>query len=297
MSVPDNLTGRERQGRRASALRSPGRVAVMPQFRARQQSRRPRAVGLALLRHLRARTVPSGPPARRRYAPETRALRMAALVTCFLLVLFAPLTRAAPRNNRKVVFLVARSEIQDPFFRHSVVLMLPLTTTPLVVGLIVNKPTRVQLGKLFPESLATGSRSELAYFGGPVEVGVASAVFRASASPAKALRLYGNVYLTFDADLIADYLKKPQLSSKLRLFLGRAQWAPEQLKAEFRQGGWYRIEADGDLVFTSDPNSLWRVLHTQAAPGKYVRYRVPSTLRPGTTQPNFAEQGQTVLAN
>jgi putative transcriptional regulator len=196
------------------------------------------------------------------------ACRKAGLIACLLLLLVGPSAFGAQHASNKVVFLVARRQVQDPFFEHSVVLMLPLTTTPLIVGLIVNKPTKVQLGKLFPENLAVGNRTEAAYFGGPVDAGVASAVFRSTATPKKALRLYENIYLTFDADLIANYLTQQQMSSKLRLFLGRAQWAPEQLKDELGRGGWYRVEADGNLVFTSDPNSLWRLLHGRAGPGK-----------------------------
>jgi putative transcriptional regulator len=195
----------------------------------------------------------------------------AAILACLVLLLSAPFAHGAQRSNRKVVLLVARSEVRDPFFRQSVVLMLPLARGPLVVGVIVNKPTKVQLGRLFPENLAAENRSELAYFGGPVDVAVASVVFRSETAPKNALHLYNKVYLTFDAGLIDSYLKKPERSSTLRLFLGRAQWAPEQLKDEFSRGGWYRMEADGDLVFTSDPNSLWRDLHTQATPGKYVK--------------------------
>jgi putative AlgH/UPF0301 family transcriptional regulator len=205
----------------------------------------------------------------------------AGLLACVLLTLLGPSLPGAQHNGSKVVFLVARRQVHDPFFQQSVVLMLPLTNTPLIMGLIVNKPTRMLLGKLFPGDLAVENQTEPAFFGGPVEVGVASAVFRSLTTPKDALRLCRNVYLTFDADLINAFLQKPQ---PLRLFLGRAQWAPDQLKDEFGRGGWYRIQADGDLLFSSDPNNLWQELHTRAEPSKYARYRV-------------AQPSQTVLAN
>jgi putative transcriptional regulator len=203
------------------------------------------------------------------------------LFACLALGLLGPSARGGQNHESKMQFLVARNEVRDPFFWHSVVLMLPTTSTSIIVGIIVNKPSRVALSKLFPESLAPENRTEPAYFGGPVDVDIPSVVFRSSTAPKKALRLYGNVYLTFDSDLITASLQKSQPSSKVRLFLGRAQWAPGQLRVEVSRGGWYRIPADGDLIFSSDPDSLWQKLHAQAAPSRYVKYEAPYGSRAG----------------
>jgi len=45
--------------------------------------------------------------------------------------------------------------------------MVPTTGEPLIVGLVVNKPTRLPLVKIFPESPALKDRTENAYMGGP----------------------------------------------------------------------------------------------------------------------------------
>lgn len=203
--------------------------------------------------------------------------RAAGLVLgCVLLGSVAPRTLAAQDSNSQAVFLVARNEIQDPFFSHSVVLMLPIKNSPMVVGLIVNKPTRMTLGKLFPDSPALQSRTEHAYFGGPVDVGVPCAVFHTSNPPEHALRVYGNVYLTFDSDSINNIFQNAPPNSTPHLFLGRAQWAPGQLENEIARGSWYRVQAQGDLIFGSNIQGLWRKLHDQAAPSKYIQYRLPA---------------------
>jgi putative transcriptional regulator len=196
---------------------------------------------------------------------------------CLLVGLLCPSTRAAQHNESKAVFLIARRQIQDPYFEQSVVLMLPLANGPVIVGLIINKPTIMPLGKLFSGRVAPGNRADHAYFGGPVDVDVPCVIFRASTPPKSwALRLYGNVYLSFDSRLITRVLRKGQPSSSLRVFLGRAQWAPEQLENEMQEGGWYRMKAEGDLVLIPDPRNLWQKLHNQAAPSKYIKYRLPS---------------------
>lgn len=197
------------------------------------------------------------------------------LVVSLLAAVFALPVHAAEKNKEQIDLLVARTEVKDPYFSHSVVLMLPETQTQLVVGLIINKPTRLTVGKLFPDTPELKGRTESAYFGGPVDIRTPSIVFQSSTEPENAVKLYGNVYLTFDSDLITKAFQRPQSDDRTRLFLGRAQWAPGQLQNEIRQGGWYRIRAEGDLVFSSHPENLWPTLHSRAAPSKYIRYELP----------------------
>jgi putative transcriptional regulator len=207
------------------------------------------------------------------------------LLFCLLTVISGPPVRAAQKGNSQVELLIARNQVNDPYFRHSVVLMLPETETQLVVGLIINRPTRLTLSRLFPDSPELKARTEHAYFGGPVDVRTPSVVFRSEKKPDNAVRLFGNVYLTFDSDLISSAFKSSKPGSGPRMFLGRAQWAPGQLENEIRLGGWYRIKAEGDLVFSPDPDNLWQTLHARAAPSKYIRFRPlspgsqPSTLK------------------
>jgi putative transcriptional regulator len=201
------------------------------------------------------------------------------LLVCLISAFFEPPGCAAQKAKTQVDLLIARNQVQDPYFHHSVVLMLPEAETQLVVGLIINKPTHLTLRRLFPDSPEMKGRTEAAYFGGPVDVRTPSIVFRSSTEPDDAVRLYGNVYLTFDSDLITKAFQERQTSSRMRLFLGRAQWAPGQLQNEIRQGGWYRIQAEGDLVFSPHPDNLWPTLHSRAVPSKYIRYEAPSHAR------------------
>jgi len=203
------------------------------------------------------------------------------LLVSILLGFLAPSARGAQNNGNQAVFLVARRQIHDPFFEQSVVMMLPATGSPLIVGLIINKPTRVTLGKLFPDSPELQNRTEPAYFGGPVDVRVPSVVFHSPTAPERALHLYGDVYLTFDPDVIATAFQNSEPASIPHLFLGRAQWAPAQFKNEIQRGSWYRVRAESDLIFNANPQGLWRTLHDRAAPSKYIRYRLPANPAPG----------------
>jgi|YelNatPaOPRAMG01_1025707.scaffolds.fasta_scaffold59651_2 putative transcriptional regulator len=197
------------------------------------------------------------------------------LLACILSGLLGPTARGADESKNKLEFLIARNQVNDPFFRHSVVVILPTTGTVLIVGLIINKPTHMTIGKLFPDSPELKARTDEAFFGGPVDVHTPSIVFESASVPENALKLYGDVYLTFDPDLISRSFQSPSSNFRPRLFLGRAQWAPGQLQNEIRRGGWYRLQAEGDLIFSSKPEDLWPRLHARAAPSKYIQYRLP----------------------
>jgi putative transcriptional regulator len=179
------------------------------------------------------------------------------------------------KPKSQLLFLVAREPVLDPFFERSVVLMLPLQGEPLIVGLVVNKPTLVPLTKLFPESPTWKNRPDNAYMGGPVDMSVPSLVFHAAKAPKQAMPLYGDVYLSFDSKLISKLMQEPKQSGELRLFLGRAQWAPEQLQGEALEGSWYSLRAEGDVIFDHDAEHLWRRLHDRAQPPSDVDYVLP----------------------
>jgi putative transcriptional regulator len=208
-------------------------------------------------------------PARRRWWR-----RAGMLLAAVLLALFSPLARGADGKDSKLLFLVARSQVRDPFFEKSVVLMLPLVDTPIEVGLILNKTSPVPLSKLLPDNPAAAARTEPIRFGGPVDVHVPGLIFHSAQAPDNSLQLYGDVYLIFDADQISALLQNLPPASKMVFFLGRAQWSPEQLDNEIHRGDWYELHEDGSLIFTANPKTLWETLHGRAA-NKYTKEKIP----------------------
>jgi putative transcriptional regulator len=179
------------------------------------------------------------------------------------------------KANSKLLFLVARPSILDPIFERSVVVMVPLEGEPLIVGLIVNKPTRLALRDLFPKSPALKKRSDIAFMGGPVDMSSPALVFHASKPPRQAMLLYDDVYLSFDGRYIASRLQDSKQTGGLRLFLGRAQWAPEQLQGEALRDSWYSLRAEGEVIFEGDSEKLWSTLHERARPSSNILYRIP----------------------
>jgi putative transcriptional regulator len=170
-------------------------------------------------------------------------------------------------------FLVASRNLPGPFFQKSVVLMLPFKAGPLLVGLIINKPSKIKVRDLFPNSPELQKLETMAYFGGPVdaEVAVRSAIFRSKTPLSKATLVFGDVYVSFDPDAIVALEQNPQQASTLRVFVGRAQWDPDQFEGEVALGAWHSLRGGADSIFTTLPEMLWPRLIEQAEPKSLVR--------------------------
>jgi putative AlgH/UPF0301 family transcriptional regulator len=205
--------------------------------------------------------------------------RAAVLLVLSLLGAWGNFSWGEQETKDKPLFLVARPSIRDPYFAQSVVLMLPIKGEPLIVGLIINKSTRLPLSELFPDSPAMKNRSEKAYFGGPVDPAVPALVFHSPRPPKATIPLYDDVYVSFDAEFISKLLHDPKQTGDLRLFLGRAQWAPEQLQGEALEGSWYSLRAEGEVIFDRDPEHVWERLHRRAKPPERVENRLPQPSR------------------
>jgi putative AlgH/UPF0301 family transcriptional regulator len=91
--------------------------------------------------------------------------------------------------------------------------------------------------------------------------------------------LYDDVYLSFDPKLISKLLQDPKQTGDMRLFLGRAQWAPEQLEGEALRGSWYSLRAEGEVIFDRDSEHLWKRLHERAQPQNNVENQIVQPAR------------------
>jgi putative transcriptional regulator len=199
----------------------------------------------------------------------------AAFVFCICFVVVASPAFPAQDKPKKgddantTDFLVARRDLGDPLFKESVVFMLPSSlfeTKEPVVGLIINRPGRVALSEIFPDDKDLKDRSEMAYFGGPVDTRSPSLIFRSSRESKGAQLLFDDVYISFDQNFVENAIKKPGDKTDLRLFLGRSQWSAEQLQDEVVRGAWYSLRAETKLIFSADPKYMWLDLLGRANP-------------------------------
>jgi len=209
---------------------------------------------------------------------RSRGVLLLVPLALFLLALTAwAAGGAAQEATDKPLYLVARPELHNPFFQESVVLMLPLHDQEprLIVGLIVNKPGRILLSQVFPGERRLRDRTDTVYFGGPLEIETPGALFRAAKPSKKAIHLYQDVYISFDRDLIVGMLKKAKPGADVRVFLGRAQWSPEQLQHEMSLGAWYSERAESSWIFSPTSQDSWHLLLQRAQPGPIAKLQLP----------------------
>jgi putative AlgH/UPF0301 family transcriptional regulator len=145
-------------------------------------------------------------------------------------------------------------------FQQSVILMLPSDEPPLIAGVIINKPTNVTLGNLLKPPLSPENRNQKVYFGGPVDLTAPLLVIRSTRPPKSAIQLWNNVYAVVDASSISDVLRDSRTGNDARLYLGRAQWAQEQLRGELLEGAWTVVPLRAELIFEQDTAKIWPML-------------------------------------
>lgn len=179
-----------------------------------------------------------------------------ALALLLLIGVHTPATAAGEATPRSAIVLTARDGLPDPNFESSIVLVANnVASGPF--GIILNRPTRVTLGQLFPDIANMPLHDERVYFGGPVEIGALSFLVRSPTPPEHAVQIVADVYLSRDRDLLRTLLEHGATRDTVRVFIGYAGWEPDQLENEIGRGDWKGTPATADTIFAPGPEHPW----------------------------------------
>jgi putative transcriptional regulator len=155
--------------------------------------------------------------------------------------------------------LVATGDMPDPRFARTVVYIVRHDANG-AQGLVVNRPLReIPLALLLEQaSLPSESVQGMVWLhaGGPVETGRLTVLHTGEYAGDRTLAVKDGISLTWNPDILSAMAqgKGPRRS----LFaLGYAGWAPGQLEAEMKAGGWVRAAADQALLFDGDDENKW----------------------------------------
>jgi len=153
------------------------------------------------------------------------------------------------------VLLVAKRNLLDRMYASTVLLTKPVGRER-HVGFIVNKPTTLTLGKLFPSHGPSQKIVDPVYLGGPSSSSVIFAMVEAQNAPqGKVLRLAPNLYLAYDSKEVDRIIETQQPHA--RFFAGMVIWQPGELAQAIRRGLWYVLEPQPELVLRKSTNRLW----------------------------------------
>lgn len=153
--------------------------------------------------------------------------------------------------------LVASRDLGDPNFAKTVILLVRYDENKGTVGLVINKRTDVPISKVFEDLKEASGRHEPVYVGGPVELNTVMALLKTASKPDGATKVFGDVYLIADKDLLTRTLASSAEATVFHTYVGYAGWGPGQLEHEVELGAWHIMPADAGTVFHADPDSVW----------------------------------------
>jgi putative transcriptional regulator len=156
------------------------------------------------------------------------------------------------------VLLVAKPALRDRLYGATILIARPLSNGQ-HIGFIVNRPTPVKLGTLFPDHGPSQKVVEPIYLGGPVNVETVFALVQRKDNPdSRSMRLTPDLYLVVDRDLVDRVIESE--ADRARFYAGVVLWAPGELNAEIERGFWYVDDADVSLVLRKSTAGMWEEL-------------------------------------
>jgi putative transcriptional regulator len=222
----------------------------------------------------------------------SRSLAMVVAVLYGSLVLPAQSTGVQDLGVGKL--LVARDGLGDSVFAETVILLVRYDHDG-TMGVTINRPTKVPISRALQELKGTRERSDPVYTGGPVELRNVLGLLKANTMPEGAIHVSGKTYLVSTKLLLEKTLAGQSEPGEFRVYLGYCGWGPGQLENETRQGVWHVFAGNQDLVFDSDPDSLWSRLIARVGQ-RIARARVPTPigfgLRSSSEKSGLARPGQ-----
>ena len=176
---------------------------------------------------------------------------------CLLFALLAPAAAGATEITETVV-LVAKRELRDQIYGSTILIVKPLGEDR-HVGFIINKPTQLTLGKLFPNHGPSQKVTDPVYLGGPFNAQVIFALVQRHDSPGgRSLRIAPDLYLAVDSQVVDQIIEtEPQHA---RFFAGMVLWKPGELADEVKRGLWYTLDARSDLALRAKTDGMWEEL-------------------------------------
>ena len=168
---------------------------------------------------------------------------------------------AAAQDLSQATILVAKPGLQDKLYGASILVVVPLGGDQ-HVGFIVNRPSTMTLGNVFPEHGPSQKVVDPIYLGGPVGSELIFAMVQQPANPGgNSLPVMPGLYVAFDSAVVDRIIESQP--ARARFMAGLVAWRPGELAAEIEAGAWYVLSGDAALVMRK-PEGLWEELVRRA---------------------------------
>jgi putative transcriptional regulator len=182
------------------------------------------------------------------------------------------------RSPRPGSLLVARPALQDPNFRHAVILLFRHEEKEGSMGLIVNRPSAVKVSGSVGD-LEGVERDDRLWIGGPVQQNSVWLLHSRLDLDDRGLEVVPGLFLGGSPVLLRDLMCTTGIDPApgiFRVVRGYAGWGEGQLAREIAEGAWRVADADADLILHTEAEELWDDVLTRAQ----LTFRLPpDTLR------------------
>jgi putative transcriptional regulator len=163
-------------------------------------------------------------------------------------------------NSLQGQLLLDGGKLHGSFFNRSVVLICQHDPEG-AFGLILNRGTTNNVGQALVANLPDVVKEQRLFVGGPVQP--QSLSFLHSETGVAGDKIMLDLTLGHSLEALMDLSESYSASQKLKLFAGYAGWTAGQLDQEMARKDWLVHPASLDLVFSSDPEQLWRQILRQ----------------------------------
>lgn len=170
----------------------------------------------------------------------------------FAVIAIVMLTVSAANAQDKPCFLVANPSMTGDYQR-TVLLAAPVGDGH--IGVILNRPTRVTMGELFPERAPSKQVQDPVYLGGLELRDTIFALYQGEQPHPHALELAPKVWLVFDASAVDAIIEATPNGA--RYFAGFVEWRPGELNEELSKGYFTVRELEPAKIFTRDAANLF----------------------------------------
>jgi putative transcriptional regulator len=157
--------------------------------------------------------------------------------------------------------LIAMPGMPDPNFNSTVTLVCEHNVNG-ALGIVINRPLELDLGRLFEQLDLTDPNHKVAdhpvLHGGPVAHDRGFVLHNPGAEYDNSVAVSADVQLTLSRDVI-DALANGKGPEKSLVALGYAGWATGQLEEEMLSNTWLTVPATPEIIFDVPFPDRWRV--------------------------------------
>ena len=158
-------------------------------------------------------------------------------------------------------FLVAANHLHDPNFSQTVIYLVAYSQRG-AMGVVVNRPTDVQLARALPHLADQPHAEDVIYAGGPVGRAQMLLLVRSQTFPlGETLPITEEVSVTSNPDNLTRLAEIA--TAQFHVYAGYAGWSPRQLDSEVARGDWHVMPGDPTTLFETDLRNAWSALRNE----------------------------------